>query len=361
MSKNSFIELRDSPDDIVSSIKFSPIYNHLLSGSWDGVVALYDTNKDTVEESSGSLVKIHTRSAVTDIAWDAVTGKKAYLSNVEGNIREIDLENGNANAVLGEKHDLGIQVLKSMSGSSAGAAGLLVSGSWDKSVQYIDVRAGKSVHRATMPGKVFGLDATSNSSNSSNKIVVSMANRVVHIYDIRNLQVPTQIRESGLRYQTRYIKCMPNGEGYAQSSIEGRVAIEYFDPSSEAQSKKYAFKCHRLPLDDVDLVSPVNSLTFHKKYGTLFTGGSDFHVCLWDHVAKKRLRQYSKFDQSVVSMDFDLKGNESVLAVATSDDSFKTIPNCNVSPTKPLKSCIYLKYLSDSEGVPKSKKQELRV
>ena len=33
--------------------------------------------------------------------------------------------------------------------------------------------------------------------------------------------------------------------GYALSSIEGRVAIEYFDPRPEIQKKNYAFKCHR--------------------------------------------------------------------------------------------------------------------
>lgn len=45
--------------------------------------------------------------------------------------------------------------------------------------------------------------------------------------------------------------------------MEGRIAVEYFDPSPEAQDKKYAFKCHRQTVDDVDHVWPVNSLAFH--------------------------------------------------------------------------------------------------
>jgi cell cycle arrest protein BUB3 len=49
------------------------------------------------------------------------------------------------------------------------------------------------------------------------------------------------------------------------SSIEGRVAVEYFDPSPEIQSKKYAFKCHRLMQNGVDVVFPVNSISFHQK------------------------------------------------------------------------------------------------
>jgi len=46
-------------------------------------------------------------------------------------------------------------------------------------------------------------------------------------------------------------------------SPEGRVAIEYFDLSAEAQAKKYAFKCHRVG----NTVFPVNALGFHPIYG----------------------------------------------------------------------------------------------
>lgn len=51
--------------------------------------------------------------------------------------------------------------------------------------------------------------------------------------------------------------------GYATGSVEGRIAVEYFDSGSEAQEKKYAFKCHRQTINDVDHVWPVNALAFH--------------------------------------------------------------------------------------------------
>lgn len=54
--------------------------------------------------------------------------------------------------------------------------------------------------------------------------------------------------------------------GYATASVEGRIAVEFIDPSPEVQAKKYAFKCHRNTVDDVDLVYPVNSLVFHPVY-----------------------------------------------------------------------------------------------
>lgn len=84
---------------------------------------------------------------------------------------------------------------------------------------------------------------------------------------------PEQARESSLKYQTRCIRCYPNGTGYALSSIEGRVAMEYFDNSEQVQTKKYAFKCHRRSEAGRDVVFPVNAIAFHPIFGTFATGG----------------------------------------------------------------------------------------
>ena len=51
--------------------------------------------------------------------------------------------------------------------------------------------------------------------------------------------------------------------GYVLSSIEGRVAVEYFDPSPEVQKKKYAFKCHRIKEEGMENIYPVNAISFH--------------------------------------------------------------------------------------------------
>lgn len=114
-----------------------------------------------------------------------------------------------------------------------------------------------------------------------NNLVVAMASRLFHIYDIRKMDAPPQSRESSLKYMTRALACMADGQGttasllnwdtcaqppligYATASVEGRIAVEYFDPSPEIQEKKYAFKCHRQTINDVDHVWPVNALAFH--------------------------------------------------------------------------------------------------
>jgi len=45
--------------------------------------------------------------------------------------------------------------------------------------------------------------------------------------------------------------------------------VEYFDPSPEAQSGKYAFRAHRQAVDGVDQVYPINALAYHPMYVTL--------------------------------------------------------------------------------------------
>lgn len=65
---------------------------------------------------------------------------------------------------------------------------------------------------------------------------------------------------------------VPSWQGYVLSSIEGRVAVEYLDPSPEVQKKKYAFKCHRLKENNIEQIYPVNAISFHNIHNTFATG-----------------------------------------------------------------------------------------
>jgi cell cycle arrest protein BUB3 len=104
--------------------------------------------------------------------------------------------------------------------------------------------------------------------------------------------------------------------------VEGRIAVEYFDPSPAAQEKKYAFKCHRQTIDNVDHVWPVNALAFHPTYNTFASGGSDCTLSVWDHKVKKRLRQYSpKYNAPVSALAFNHDGSKLAVGVGyTWDD-----------------------------------------
>lgn len=161
-----------------------------------------------------------------------------------------------------------------------------------------------------------------------------MTARLVHIYDLPTLSQalstlsstrqqpdiqPWQQRESSLKFLTRAVSCMPNDAGYATSSIEGRVAVEWFEDTPESQSRKYAFKCHRQAISEEEgggeLVHPVNALAFHPVYGTFASAGGDGTVALWDAEAKRRMRQYQRFPNSISAVDFSRDGRFLVMGV----------------------------------------------
>ncbi|RXW14582.1 hypothetical protein EST38_g11273 [Candolleomyces aberdarensis] len=131
------------------------------------------------------------------------------------------------------------------------------------------------------PERIYALDLVGNT------LVVAMALRCFHIYDIRKM-----------------------------ASVEGRIAVEYFNPRPDVQEKKYAFKCHRQTIGEVDHVCPVNALAFHPVYNTFASAGSDGTVSIWDHKVKKHLRQYPKFPNPVSAIAFNCDGTK--LAVAAS-------------------------------------------
>lgn len=189
---------------------------------------------------------------------------------------------------------------------------MLLTGSWDKTVRTWDVRA-KDAETGIFPQpeKIFSMDVV------QNKLVVAMSDRQVYIYDVRNMQETLQKRESSLKFMTRTVKCMPNGQGYASSSIEGRIAVEFFDPSEESQARKYAFKCHRQTVEGTDAIYPVHALAFHPQHQMTFaSGGGDGIVAIWDGSNKKRIRQYSRYPTTISALSFNCDGT--MLAVASS-------------------------------------------
>ena len=133
------------------------------------------------------------------------------------------------------------------------------------------------------------------------RMVIATSRNKVRLFELplRPKDKGTEV-ESGLKYQARKVKLTPQGDGYVCSSLDGRVAVEYL----EDESRKFAFRCHRLNLVDTSMVFPVNALSFRPNSNVLYTGGSDGSVSCWNLTSRKKVEQ--------------------VLCVATSDDSFKT-------------------------------------
>ncbi|KAH9038761.1 WD40-repeat-containing domain protein [Lactarius pseudohatsudake] len=219
-------------------------------------------------------------------------------------MNRLELESERIHA-LGQ-HDDAISSVRYSSETNA-----IITGSWDRTVRFWDPRAPtaqQSSHQ--LPERVYFMDTV------GHRLVLALASRLFHIFDVRKMDTPEQTRESSLKFLTRALACMADGQGYATASVEGRIAVEYFDPSAAIQEKKYAFKCHRQTIDDVDHVWPVNALAFHPTYNTFASGGSDATVSIWDHKVKKRLRQYPRYTSPVAALAFSADGTR--LAVGAS-------------------------------------------
>ncbi|KAJ6546983.1 WD40-repeat-containing domain protein [Mycena capillaripes] len=319
MADPNYSVLPSPPFDTISSIQYSPTDpDKLLVSSWDTSVRFYHAG-DPNGKPSEQLAKFEHRAAILTCCFSDST--HGFSGGLDATIRHLEI--GTEKIATVGSHTDAVSGMVYSDESNA-----LVSGSWDCSLRLWDPRASTPQQTVTTtPERVYAIDMT------NHNIVVAMASRLFNIYDIRNMATPAQQRESSLKYMTRSLACMSDGQGYATASVEGRIAVEYFDPSPATQNKKYAFKCHRQTVDDVDQVYPVNALAFHpvyrffwsffyidltvplSRYNTFASAGSDATVSIWDHKVKKRLRQYPKFNNAVGALAFNCDGTRLAVGV----------------------------------------------
>jgi cell cycle arrest protein BUB3 len=353
------------PNDPVSSLTFNPNpskANELLVASWDKTVRFYrlvsssQAASSSAEQLSSQVQLVHTfqhEAAVLDVCW--ISDTLAASGGLDRRVRLLNLVTGQSN-IIG-KHDAAISRVRYSSTTN-----LLLSSSWDASLKVWDPTSSSPtlLHTIALPDKVLAMDLsppfphTSLPDQSSVHIVdptpravVGMAGRNIHIFDLAKWRQEVdrvksggqadeqqwkaeQKRESSLKFMVRDIRCMPSGDGYATSSVEGRIAVEFFDTSSESQAKKYAFKCHRQVIDGVDTVYPVNAMAFHPAHATFASLGGDAIISIWDPLAKKRIRQYPKMASPLSTGAISSDG--AILATASGFENIEDTRHKGESP-----------------------------
>ncbi|KAK4166054.1 mitotic checkpoint protein BUB3.2 [Cladorrhinum sp. PSN259] len=324
MAPAAQFETAQPPTDAISALVFSPSVpgapNRLIVSSWDKHVYLYEII-DGAEEAR-LINKYEHRAPVLDVCFGA-SRDEAFSAGLDRQVKRINLATGDQTVL--SKHADAVRCVAYSPEHS-----LLISASWDHTLHIHNLSTNIPPLSIPLPGKPHAL------SISPSKIVVAMTARLLHIYDLPTLASsstsgsvpqPWQTRESSLKFLTRAVACMPNDAGYATSSIEGRVAVEWFEDTPESQARKYAFKCHRQPAPEEegggDIVYPVNALAFHPVYGTFASGGGDATVALWDAEAKRRMRQYQKFPEGVAALGFSKDGKYLAIGVCPGFESGK--------------------------------------
>ncbi|KAG8302930.1 Poly(A)+ RNA export protein rae1 [Homalodisca vitripennis] len=96
--------------------------------------------------------------------------------------------------------------------------------------------------------------------------------------------------------------------GYALGSVEGRVAIQYVNPTNPKEN--FTFKCHRSngAQGGYQDIYAVNDIAFHPVHGTLATVGSDGTFSFWDKDARTKLKPSETMEQAITKCAFNHNG-----------------------------------------------------
>lgn len=242
-------------------------------------------------------------------------------------------------------------------------AGILFSGSWDKTVKLWRVHpeelkdadadaapaaaaaaAGKGgkylAGTLELPERVYTLSLAMAAFKSN--LIVGCAARQTAIYNLEKVfsavakgssladaagagaadskkllaVAPAEVRQSLLKHQTRFLSAFPDGTGYVTASIEGRCSVDFIEEDAGAK-KGFAFKCHRIKLPSGDeRIFPVHAVAFHPGLGTFATGGGDCTVQFWDYKSKKRISSGPEYKTSIASLSFSKSGTLLAMAVS---------------------------------------------
>ncbi|KAK5961203.1 RNA export factor GLE2 PWA37_001733 [Arxiozyma heterogenica] len=305
------IIIQNPADDSISDIAFSPQHDYLFSvSSWDGKVRIWDIQNGVAQ---GRSQYEHSGPALTT-RWSG-DGTKVASGGCDNAVRIFDVTSGQSQQI--GIHDAPVKSLRFVNCGPTNTE-CLVTGSWDKTIKYWDLRQPQPVATVMMPERVYTID------NKRQLLVVGTAEKHIIIINLNNPSTIFKATQSPLKWQTRVVACYNEGDGYAIGSTEGRCAIRYVD--DEQQKKNgFSFKCHRQTnpnraagTQTQSIVYPVNSIAFHPIYGTFATAGGDGSFHFWDKNHRHRLRGFPSMQASIPVVNFNRNGT--VFAYALSYD-----------------------------------------
>lgn len=257
-------------------------------------------------------------------------GRKVVGAGADKTARILDLGANGAPAQLVAGHEAPIRSVRFFDAPNTNSQ-MVVTGSWDKTVKYWDLRSPTPAAKLACPERVHSLDAR------NKMLVIATADRQLHLVNLDNWSAIWRTRQSPLKHQTRVVTCFLDSTGFAMGGIEGRVSFQYASDqdvdryrysysSSQMNSqanisscRSYSFKCHRdKATNNITNVWTVNDISVHPIHGTFSTCGSEGTFQFWDKERKCRLKDYPSVGGPISATGFNSDG--SIFAYAVSYD-----------------------------------------
>ncbi|XP_065063092.1 mRNA export factor-like [Rhopilema esculentum] len=336
---NKDLEVSQPGDDTISSVQFSPKANFLVASSWDNNIRCWEIQQ--TGQSVAKAMQSHTKP-ILDSCWHD-DGTKVFTAGADNMAKMWDLQSNQATQVA--QHDAPI---KTCHWIQAPNYQCLMTGSWDKSLRFWDLRQPTPVLSLDLKERCYSADVVYPMG------VVTTAQKGIIVYQLENTPSEFKRIESPLKYQHRCISIFRDKKnaptGFALGSVEGRVAIQYINPQNPRDN--FTFKCHRTDVTttaQTQDIFAVNDIAFNPQHGTLATVGSDGRFSFWDKDARTKLKTSEQCQQPITCCGFNSTGDIFVYAVGY--DWAKGHEYFNPQ-TKPV---IYLRKCSD-ELKPRNKK-----
>ncbi|KAK8099077.1 Poly(A)+ RNA export protein [Apiospora kogelbergensis] len=271
------VAINQPPEDTVTDLVFSPAAEILAVSSWDKKVRVYEI--DNSGQSQGKHAYDHEAPVFSvDFSKD---GTKLVSAGADKQAKLCDL-GGNLQTQQVAAHDAPIKCAKFFESPQSNST-MLVTGSWDKTIKYWDLRQSTPVGTVTAQERIYSMDVR------NNLLVVGTADRYINVVNLQDPLKFYKTLQSPLKWQTRVEK----------------------DATSN-----FSFKCHRdPPQGNITNVYSVNDISFHPQHGTFSTAGSDGTFHFWDKDAKHRLKGYPTVGGSIVATTFNASGSIFAYAV----------------------------------------------
>lgn len=299
------VQVQDGPEDSISELAFSPQAEFMAVSSWDRKTRIYELQQSG--QTVGKALLEH-EAPVLSCCWSS-DGSKVASAGADKAARLLDLNSPTQPQQIAV-HEMPIKSIRFVNGGPTGQ--LVVTGSWDKTLKYWDLRQQQPIGTVQLPDKCYSLDV------KDSLLVAGTAERHIAIINLNNPTTIFKTIQSPLKQQTRVVTCFPNAVGFGVGSVEGRCAIQYIDDKDSSQN--FSFKCHRetSPTSSTQSqVYSVNAVNFHPQYlSTFTTAGADGTFHFWDKDSHHRLKGYSTVGGSLSCTAFNRTG--SVFAYAVS-------------------------------------------